>query len=313
MSDYLWDRTGEPDPEIERLETLLAPLAHKPGIAPVLRTRRPVYIALAIAASVLIVAGAIWMVRQRSRPAWTVAGIPSVTRLAKGDTLQTNSTTHASLGMESVGEVDIEPNSRVDVLSVRPDEQRLSLRRGKLEARIWAPPGRFFVNTPSAVTVDLGCAYSLEVRPDGTGLVKVSVGWVAFESDGRESFIPATAACVTRPGKGPGTPWYEDSTEAFQLALERFDAQGDVGALDGILGAARARDAITLWHLLRRVPVDRRGQVYDRLVQFITVPPDVTREGVLAGDSKMIDALWDTLDLGNTAWWRLWKSKTPGR
>jgi hypothetical protein len=313
MSDYLWDKSGEPDAEIERLETLLAPLAHKPGIAPRMQTRRPVYIALAIAASVLVVASAVWMVRQRSRPAWTVAGMPSVTRLAKGDTLQTNATTHASLGMESVGEVDIEPNSRVDVLSVRPDEQRLSLRRGKLEARIWAPPGRFFVNTPSAVTVDLGCAYSLEVRPDGTGLVKVSVGWVAFESDGRESFIPATAACVTRPGKGPGTPWYEDSTEAFQLGLERFDAQGDVGALDGILSAARARDAITLWHLLRRVPVDRRGQVYDRLAQFITMPQDVTREGVLAGDSKMIDALWDTLDLGNTAWWRLWKSKTPGR
>jgi len=43
------------------------------------------------------------------------------------------------------------------------------------------------------------------------------------------------------------------------------------------------------------------------------VPPDVTRDGILAGDAKMIDALWDKLDLGNTAWWRLWKSKTPGR
>ncbi|MDP8979015.1 MAG: FecR domain-containing protein [Acidobacteriota bacterium] len=313
MSDYLWDKSGAPDPEIERLEALLAPLAHKPGNAPELRTRRPVYIALAIAASMVIVAGAVWMIRQQSRPAWTVAGMPWLTRLAKGDTLQTNSTTRASLGMESVGEVDIEPNSRVDVLAVRPDEQRLSLRRGKMEARIWAPPGRFFVNTPSAVTVDLGCAYSLEVQPDGTGLVKVSVGWVAFESDGRESFIPATAACITRPGKGPGTPWYEDSAEAFQRALERFDERGDLGAIDTILGTARARDAITLWHLLRRVPGDRRGVVYDRLAQFIAVPPDVTREGILAGDAKMIDALWDTLDLGNTAWWRLWKSKAPGR
>ncbi|HEX8286032.1 MAG TPA: hypothetical protein VF588_21920 [Pyrinomonadaceae bacterium] len=30
MSDYLWDKTGEPDGEVERLEALLAPLAHRP-------------------------------------------------------------------------------------------------------------------------------------------------------------------------------------------------------------------------------------------------------------------------------------------
>jgi hypothetical protein len=31
MSDYLWDRTGEADPEVERLEHLLGTLGHRPG------------------------------------------------------------------------------------------------------------------------------------------------------------------------------------------------------------------------------------------------------------------------------------------
>ena len=30
MSDYLWDKTGEPDAEVERLETLLASFSHAP-------------------------------------------------------------------------------------------------------------------------------------------------------------------------------------------------------------------------------------------------------------------------------------------
>ncbi|HEX6623729.1 MAG TPA: hypothetical protein VF064_08455, partial [Pyrinomonadaceae bacterium] len=30
MSDYLWDKTGEPDAEVERLEKLLGPLGHQP-------------------------------------------------------------------------------------------------------------------------------------------------------------------------------------------------------------------------------------------------------------------------------------------
>ncbi len=29
--DYLWDRSGEPDPEVAALEKLLAPLAHDPA------------------------------------------------------------------------------------------------------------------------------------------------------------------------------------------------------------------------------------------------------------------------------------------
>ena len=36
---YLWDRSGEPDAEVERLESLLAPLRHR-GLPPVLPARR---------------------------------------------------------------------------------------------------------------------------------------------------------------------------------------------------------------------------------------------------------------------------------
>jgi hypothetical protein len=33
--------------------------------------------------------------------------------------------------------------------------------RRTIHAYIWAPPGEFVVDTPSAVTVDLGCACTL--------------------------------------------------------------------------------------------------------------------------------------------------------
>lgn len=252
------------------------------------------------------------MLRQRSGPAWQVAvvqGTPSVTRLAKGESLSTDAHSRARLDLDDVGEVQVEPNTRLSVLAIKPDEHRLSLQRGIIHALIWAPPGRFFVNTPSAETVDLGCAYTLQVDEEGAGLVRVSAGWVAFEDHGRESFIPAAAACITRPGKGPGIPYYEDSSKALQDAVHRFDDDSSEAAIPMILSEARARDGITLWHLLRRVPAADRGRVYDRLAEFIKTPEVVTREGVQAGDAKMIDKLWDTLDLGNTSWWRMWKSR----
>lgn len=315
--DYLWDKSGEPDPEIQRMENLLSPLGHKQGKAPIWpparRSRLP--LVLALAASVIVLsAAALWIARQRTRPAWQVAaveGSPSVTRLAKGQSLNTDAHSRARLNLSDVGEVEVEPNTRLSVLALKTDEQRLALERGAIRAVIWAPPGRFIVNTPSAQTVDLGCQYRLQVDADGTGLVEVSVGWVAFEDNGRESFIPAAAACVTRPGKGPGIPYYQDASRNMIEAVHRFDTDADQEAVGAILVEARPRDAISVWHLLRRVPPTDRGRVYDRLLQFITVPAGVTREGVLAGNPEMIDALWNALDLGDTSWWRMWKSRAP--
>lgn len=314
--DYLWDKSGEPDPEIQRLENLLAPLGHKLDKTPVLsfpkRTRIPFL--LAIAASMLVFCGGLWLAWHRTRPAWqvaTVSGTPSLSRLAKGESINTDAGSKARLNLNDVGEVEVEPNTRLSVLAIRPDEQRLALERGTIHALIWAPPGRFIVNTPSAQTVDLGCQYTLKVDADGVGLVDVSVGWVAFEDAGRESFIPAGAACITRPGKGPGIPYYQDAPSELIDGLHRFDASADQWDIAMILEKARPRDAISLWHLLRRVQPADRARVYNRLAQFITVPAGVTREGVLAADPQMIDSLWNTLDLGNTSWWRMWKSRGP--
>lgn len=52
--DYLWDKSGEPDPQIQELEQILAPLRYrpKPLELPVVRQRN--YLPLAIAATVLI-------------------------------------------------------------------------------------------------------------------------------------------------------------------------------------------------------------------------------------------------------------------
>jgi FecR protein len=319
MSDYLWDKSGEPDPEIERLEKLLTPLGHRgePGRGQVLalpsrRIWNRAWVPVAIAASMLIVVCGSWLNANRNRAAWQVSslqGAASVSRLARGQSLKTDAGSRAKLELDAVGEVEVEPNSQLSVVTLGRDEQRLDLKRGTIHATIWAPPGQFFVNTPSAVTVDLGCAYTLEVDSSGAGTVKVTAGWVAFESNGHESFIPATARCVTRPGKGPGIPYYEDSEQALQGAVDRFDSSADAGAIPSILVLARPRDAITLWHLLRRVPTGERGAVYDRLAQLITIPARVTRAGVVSGDASMTDALWDSLDLGDTSWWRMWKSR----
>src|SRR5262249_43165398 len=149
----------------------------------------------------------------------------------------------------------------------------------------------------------------------GQGVLTVAVGWVSFEHHGRESFIPAGARCLTRPGLGPGTPYFTDATPAFKNALATVDltsGKPDGSALDLVLKEARREDAFTLWHLLVRLEGEERARVYDRLAQLVTPPTGVTRAGTVAGDRAMLDRWWDALGLGGTQDWRRWKGSYPG-
>jgi hypothetical protein len=198
------------------------------------------------------------------------------------------------------------------LLRTSPGRQHLALERGTIHATIWARPGDFAVDTPSAQAIDLGCVYTLHVDASGAGLLRTTIGWVGFKLADHESFIPAGAVCATRPKIGPGTPYFEDAPEAFRAALSKFDfvtgtAAERAGELQVILQQARREDALTLWHLLARVDASERGKVYERLAAFVAPPQGVTPKGIARLDQKMLDAWWSALGYGDISLWRTWE------
>ena len=245
------------------------------------------------------------------KPAWFVKrldGTPTIGterianngQLAVGEWLETDGSSRAQIEVGSIGNVDIDENTRVRLLQTEPTEHRLELARGKMSARIWAPPRLFFVNTPSAVAADLGCAYTLEVDDQGASLLHVTSGWVALELKDRESIVPAGAACETRPVLGPGTPYFEDSSAVFRDALKKVDFGPDSNArsaaLTIMLDQARPRDTLTLWHLLVRVDGDDRRRVYEKMAMLAPPPAGVTRDGILRLDPQMLEAWKNALE-----------------
>ena len=154
---YLWDKSGPPDAEVERMETLLADFAHQgaPLELPAEPPRIPV----------------------RARPRWTsgagdgrgargggghrlsgwepvaawlgscdpLSGAPRVAerplagsgRVAAGEWLVTDASSSARVTIGTIGVVDVGPSSRVRVIGQRGDRVALALERGALEALIW--------------------------------------------------------------------------------------------------------------------------------------------------------------------------------
>ena len=348
-NDYLWDGSGEPDPELRRIERSLArfrctretpefPAAEFPQsqakpshwasftVGWTARVASATLLLVALTASVLLLRLSLPQVSHA--PAWDVArlsGAPRVgdyslasdsskAQLRVGQLMITDNSSRASLNIADMGEIYVDPGSRVRLIESGTNHSRLALELGTIHAAIWAPPGEFVVDTPSATAVDLGCAYTLHVNDDGSGTLRTTLGWVGFHKDGHDSFIPAGAMCTTRPAQGPGTPYFEDTSDELRDALHAFDfeslsAADRERALHTVLAHARPRDAFTLWHLLTRVNDDERPLVYDRLASLVTPPSTVTRQGTLALDPQMLDAWWNAFDLGDISVWRFWEQK----
>jgi FecR protein len=332
--DYLWDRSGRPEPGMEKLEQQLGKFRHA-GRAPSfsqeefekLRRRRPWFrrfftpwprLVLTSASVAVLVAGIYFFGffhRPATEAAWAVTrlyGAPRVgtetvvktARISVGQSLVTDARSRARIRIGDIGEVEIEPNSRVRLLETGARKKGLALDRGVLHARISAPPWQFYVDTPSATAVDLGCEYTLTVDDSGAGFLRVTLGWVQFYAGERQALIPAGGVVKTRPGTGPGTPYFEDVSPQFQRAVEELDfGSGETAsrdsALDVILREAREQDVLTLFPLLIHSPESERRRIYDRLAELIPPPAGVTREGVLRRNTSQINLWWENWGLGH--------------
>jgi hypothetical protein len=352
--DYLWDRSGPEDPGIARLEQVLGILRAPEPPPPLAWPARPVVtttpsppqstlvgrrfvLPFAAAATFAVAAASLWLsVNPPARgAAWQVSGLTGTPRIGSqsladakgqlpvGEWLETDADARARIRVAHIGRVEVEPNTRVGLIDTSSGNYRLRLERGGLQAYITATPGQFFVETPSTLAIDLGCAYTLHVADDGESVLRVTSGWVALQPPvdnsapvrsgrPRASFVKMGTMCAARRGIGPGTPHTVDATPALQAALRLIDFDRDAtpaaraAALDRVLAdATRLGDATTLWHLLARdVFADdaARDRLFDRLAALAPPPQGVTRETVRdslrTGTPELLDQWWSGAKLG---------------
>jgi hypothetical protein len=268
---------------------------------------RWVLVPLAAAAMLAVLLG-----RRSALPpegAWEVtrlAGVPRVGAtplgaggaLRTGEWLETDDSSRAVILVGAIGHVEVKPGTRIRLVRASPTDHRLALDRGAIYAQVDAPPRLFFVETPAGTAVDLGCAYTLEVDSSGHGLIHVSGGYVEFDWSGRRSIVPLGFLAATRPGFGPGTPYAQDAPEALRRELAALDFAIGGGGAEVVrrgLAAARAEDAVSVWHLLSRVDDALRPDVYDRLALLVPPPSGVTREAALRLDRAALETYWNVI------------------
>src|SRR5204863_3800785 len=110
--------------------------------------------------------------------------------LPVGAWLETSGGAVADVRVADIGALKVYGDSRVRLVDTGAGGHRMELARGKLSARVVAPPRLFVVDTPVASAVDLGCAYELAVDGDGRTRLRVTSGAVSLEGHGLTAYAP---------------------------------------------------------------------------------------------------------------------------
>jgi hypothetical protein len=266
----------------ERLEGLLAVYRYR-GSMPDFRSVVPLrrrdrgrhtwpWLAAAAAALVVILA-----ITQRRQPdVWRVTGaIPRSLRL--GETVNTP----VRLRSRAVGVIDVGGGTTLRLVG----KNRFALIVGTIHAKTTSPPGIFIVDTPRAQAIDLGCEYTLTILPNGSGVLRVSSGWVELAENWTQSLVPQGAMATIASDGRLSPPIFEDASAAFKEAVRRGD-------LKTALPLARRRDALTLINLFRFANVEERSLIYDRLNALVPAPPALTRDSVRYGSFRTVEPWW---------------------
>jgi ferric-dicitrate binding protein FerR (iron transport regulator) len=314
--DYLWDRSGEPDPATQRLEELLVVYRHKVQTVPVRNVRRrPALRWLAAAAMIAIVL--VVFARTTARNSWRatiLSGNAPTRTLRTGEELNTHDA-RVRLESRAIGSIELAPRTKLILAENGERLHRLSLIYGSLHARTTSAPGLFVVNTAFANAVDLGCEYTLTINNDGSGLLRVTAGWVELEN-ARRSLVPRGAAATILATGELTAPYFENAAPELRdgvVTFQRVRGPARTTALINVLRHARKRDALTLINLFSRANPAERLYIFDRLNELVPAPPGLHRDDVLDWNARTTEPWWPSVvkaarvppmeKKGKQGWW----------
>jgi hypothetical protein len=326
--DYLWDPTATPEPTVAALEERVQPLRFNPALRPLVlpaRVRRrshlsPAWRAALLAAALIVATTSVfaWRWTWPEGRAWQMRSVSTddagsrISQLVVGEPLSVEVGNAVRVDVARIGSMDILGDSVLTLRSTASNRHRLTLARGTVDLRLWAPPGALSLRTPAGDVIDLGCVFQVSVDALDVTRVSVDTGWVQLDNPFGEMLVPAGTSSEMHAGRAPMVPVYGDAAAPFRdgvRALEHAAATGTTDNVDlSFLQLARPRDVYTLLHLARTAPAGTARLIVERAAILVPPPATITPTDVLMGER---DALWrwiDTLDLpAPKNWWRNWR------
>ncbi|MBS0195159.1 MAG: hypothetical protein JSR77_00215 [Planctomycetes bacterium] len=311
VEDYLWDTAAPVAPQVAAMEQPLAALA-APSTALFVPPAKPARRAwwLALAASLLLAAALFILTRSSTPPipgGWTISSHtgPITTSPVKSQPgsllIAMDAGAKAELTGPQARRISAGDSARF-VLAASGDE--ISLEHGSIFLQTGSQDGALSLAFAGArATLSPHAAAQLATNERGATLTLKTGNAIIMFGKGQRVRVPAEARCELAPDGSAATPRYYDAPGILAKSLavidsayagEKSDPRDTTVALESVLKAARPRDAMTLWHVLQRVPRESRGPIVDRMQELAPAAAKSSpRDALINLDPAALDAWWN--------------------
>lgn len=182
-----------------------------------------------------------------------------------GDWIQTDSVSSVVLKIANVGDVSIEPNTKVRFIQSDNDVSKIEVMYGTVNTST-SQADKFILQSSNMKVQDKGGSYSFKVDDKGNGVIYVNNGIANVVSDNKSAVVTDGKFCYYKPEYGVGTPFRKDSKPEFQNALYQYNFNnGGVNSVYYAMANAMPEDYASLINLIPRVDDKTKYLVLNKL------------------------------------------------
>jgi len=185
-----------------------------------------------------------------------------------GDWIQTDSVSSVILKIANVGDVSIEPNTKVRFIQSDDNVSRIEVLYGTVNTST-SQADKFVLQSSNMKVQDKGGSYSFKVDDKGNGVIYVNNGVANVESGNKSAVVTDGKFCLYKPEYGIGIPFRKDSKPEFQNALFQYDFNnGGTPSVYYAIANAMPEDYSSLLNLIPRVDDQTKYLVLNKLNKF---------------------------------------------
>lgn len=186
-----------------------------------------------------------------------------------GDWIQTDSVSSVVLKIVNVGDVSIEPNSKVRFIQSDGNVSKIEVLYGTVNTST-SQADKFVLQASNMKVQDKGGSYSFKVDEKGNGVIYVNNGIANVESGNKSAVVTDGTFCLYKPEHGIGTPFRKDSKPEFQNALFQYDFNnGGMPSVYYAMANALPQDYSSLLNLIPRVDEQTKYLVLNKLGKLV--------------------------------------------
>lgn len=182
-----------------------------------------------------------------------------------GDWIQTDSVSSVVLKIANVGDISIEPNTKVRFIQSDGNISKMEVLYGTVNTST-SQPDKFVLQSSNLKVQDKGGSYSFKVDDKGNGVIYVNSGIANVESGNKSAVVTDGTFIMYKPEFGVGTPFRKDSKPEFQDALFQYDFNnGGAPSIYYAMANAGPEDYSSLLNLIPRVDDRTKYLVLNKL------------------------------------------------